>query len=83
VAEQPAVAKRKEWRRAFGERVRRLRLPTGMSQEALAARSGLHRTYVGSVERGERNISLENIHALAEALQVDVWELFDPPTVGG
>ena len=68
--------KKKDYRRAFGERLRDLRRPTGMSQEALAAKAGLHRTYVGSVERGERNISLDNIHALAVALGIDVRELF-------
>lgn len=63
-------------RSAFGERVRIVRLAMGISQEALAAKAGLHRTYVGSVERGERNVSLDNIHALADALGVDVRELF-------
>jgi transcriptional regulator with XRE-family HTH domain len=65
-------------RRDFGSRVRRARVAAGLSQEALAARSGLHRTYVGSVERGERNVSLENIYRLADALGVDVRDLFGP-----
>lgn len=62
-------------RRAFGERVRGLRVQLGLSQEALAERADLHRTYVGSVERGERNISLDKIYALAEALDVSAAEL--------
>ena len=52
----------------FGRRLRELRLKLGMSQEALADASGLHRTYVGSVERGERNVSLENVVRLARAI---------------
>ena len=53
----------------FGSRVKDKRTRLGISQEELAYRSGLHRTYVGSVERGERNISLENIFILAHALE--------------
>ena len=52
----------------FGSIVRSRRLALGISQEELAARAKVHRTYIGSVERGERNISLHNIHALANAL---------------
>lgn len=63
-------------RRAFGDRLRLLRAQAGLSQERLAEQAGLHRTYVGSVERGERNVSLDNIHALADALRVPVAELF-------
>lgn len=53
----------------FGETVRRFRESEGISQEQLAERCGLHRTYVGSVERGERNVSLANIVRLARALR--------------
>ncbi len=57
--------------------LRRLRTATGLSQEELAARAGLHRTYVSSIERGRRNVSLENIFALARALGCDPRELID------
>ena len=60
----------------FGERVRVLRELSDMSQEALAAEAGIHRTYVGGVERGERNICLKNIVRLAKALGVPARELF-------
>lgn len=56
-------------RKAFGARVRELRKAVGLSQEDLAHRADLDRSYVGQVERGERNISLDNIHRLAEALE--------------
>jgi len=51
-----------------GAEVRRRRLAIGLSQEELAARAGLHRTYVGSVERGERNLTLSSILKIARAL---------------
>lgn len=60
---------------AFGSRVRQARTAAGLSQEALAHHAGLHRTYVSSVERGERNIALINIVLLAEALNIDAGEL--------
>ncbi|MEQ6341654.1 MAG: helix-turn-helix domain-containing protein [Gammaproteobacteria bacterium] len=61
----------------FGERVRELRKQKGLSQESLALTCGLDRTYIGGVERGERNISLLNIHKIATALGVPAKELFN------
>ena len=63
-------------RAEFGRRVRELRRQRGHSQERFAALSGLDRSYYGSVERGERNISLDNISAIARALEVPIRELF-------
>jgi len=60
----------------FGDRVRELRREKGISQEELAFRVGIHRTYIGGIERGERNPCLENIDAIAEALEVSLPELF-------
>jgi ribosome-binding protein aMBF1 (putative translation factor) len=65
-----------EIQKRFGERVREIRKHRGLSQEALAFACGLDRTYIGGVERGERNISLVNIHRIADALNVELRELF-------
>ena len=59
----------------FGRRLREVRQKRSISQEKLAELAGLHRTYVSSVERGERNISLVNIESLARALNVKMAEL--------
>jgi transcriptional regulator with XRE-family HTH domain len=59
----------------FGRRVRTRRQTLGLTIEAFATAAGLHWTYVGSVERGERNVSLKNICALAAALGIDPAEL--------
>jgi transcriptional regulator with XRE-family HTH domain len=63
--------------------VRRIRTSTGLSQEELAARAGLHRTYVSSVERAQRNVSLENIFALARALGCSPKDLVDSSLAQG
>lgn len=60
----------------FGRAVRKRRQELGISQEDLADRAGIHRTYVGDVERGERNIALQNIEKLAKALGVSISTLF-------
>lgn len=60
---------------AFGQAVRAARTTRELSQEVLAEAAGLHRTYVGAVERGERNPSLLNVYALADALQVPASSL--------
>lgn len=59
----------------FGQNVRRLRQARGLSQEALASRAGMDRSYLGSVERGKRNISLQGMVTIARALDVSVSEL--------
>lgn len=59
----------------FGDKLRQVRKEKGVSQEKLAALAGLHRTYVSSVERGERNISLLNIEKLSLALGVSMAKL--------
>lgn len=62
----------------FAHRLRLQRQDRGLSQEELADRAGVHRTYVGSVERAERNISIDSMERLAEALDLDVSDLLAP-----
>ena len=61
--------------RSFGASLRKARQRAGLSQEALGDNSGLHRTYIGSIERGERNVSLVNIVRIAEALGLEPADL--------
>lgn len=63
-------------KKRFGARVRELRKESGLSQEGLADACGLDRTYIGGVERGERNVGLVNVHRIAAALDVRAEELF-------
>ena len=62
-------------RMKFGERVRELREKAGLSQEELGFQAGLHRTYIGSIERGEQNVSIDNIHKITKALKISLYEL--------
>lgn len=70
------AAQLKKIRKSFGIRVRELRKDQGYSQEAFADECGLHRTYIGAIERGERNVSIDNIARIAGALRIGMGELF-------
>ena len=63
-------------KKKYGERLRQLRKTKGLSQEELAFRSGLHRTYVSDLERGTRNVSLEKIEKIAKVLGLELSEVF-------
>ena len=60
----------------FGLKVREIRKERGLSQEKLAHKANLHRTYVGMIERAEKNITLLNIEKIAKALRVEIKDLF-------
>ncbi len=64
---------------AFGDRIKKLRKALGFSQEELAYRANLHRTYIGMIERGEKNITLINIEKIAKALNIEIKDIFDEP----
>ncbi|MBD2389067.1 helix-turn-helix transcriptional regulator [Aphanizomenon flos-aquae NRERC-008] len=64
-------------RKKLGSNIKQLRTKLELSQEQLAEKADLHRTYVGAVERGERNISLDNILAIARALEISASELLE------
>jgi transcriptional regulator with XRE-family HTH domain len=74
-----ALDRRSSLKRRFGQGVRELRTKRGFTQESFAEVCGLHRTYVGSIERGERNVSLENLERIATALEVEIADLFPRP----
>lgn len=61
----------------FGDRVREIRKKKGLSQEGLAHRADLHRTYIGMIERAEKNITLINIEKIANALEVGIVTLIN------
>lgn len=69
-------------RQTFSKNVRRARLAKGLSQEDLAERADLHRNYVGGVERGERNISVDNMERIATALRTTIAALLEESLAG-
>ncbi|HEX4603816.1 MAG TPA: helix-turn-helix transcriptional regulator [Candidatus Angelobacter sp.] len=66
----------KDLKRAFGQRVLQLRKARGWSQETMDQHTGLHWTYIGQVERGERNLTLLSIQKIAKGFKVEIVELF-------
>ncbi|MBU1151806.1 helix-turn-helix transcriptional regulator [Patescibacteria group bacterium] len=60
----------------FGQKIREERLKQNLSQEELARKAGVHRTYIGMIERAEKNITLENIEKIANALSLEIHFLF-------
>mgnify|MGYP003358712842 CR=1 FL=1 len=64
--------------KAVGRNLRAYRLERGLSQEALAEVLGVHRTYMGGIERGERNLTLKSVEKIAEKLDVEARELMGP-----
>ncbi len=71
------MTKHSDIQNRFGRRVKELRLQKGItSQMALANKAGLDRTYIGGIERGERNVALRNIEKIAKAFSISVEELF-------
>ena len=67
----------KHYQQSIGAKIRREREKLGLSQEQLGAIAKVHRTYVGMVERGEKNITIHNLSRFAEALKMQVRELID------
>jgi len=61
----------------FGEKIKKLRLEKNWSQEALAEKTGFHRTYIGMIERGERNLSLKNIETFANTFEIKISQLLE------
>ncbi len=69
--------------KVFGSNVRRYRVKLGLSQESLAEKSGMHRTYISAIERYRRSISLENIQRIADALNIETYKLFLEDEING
>lgn len=65
----------KDLQESFGNRVRQLRIEKGLSQEKFAFKVGMHRTYVGMIERAERNVTLLTVYKIAQALDITISDL--------
>jgi transcriptional regulator with XRE-family HTH domain len=78
----PSLIVEGELQRAFGRNMRQLREARGLSQEALADELSVHRTFIGGVERGERNLTLRTVERLSERLAADPLALLGAPTSG-
>jgi len=72
------AAKRDSARKVFGRNMRRLRREMGLTQEELSHASGLMQSYISEIEAGKRNVSIDNIDAVAKALGVSLAQLFEP-----
>ncbi len=71
------MSRKRNVRQIFGQNLRRKRETLGISQEDLAEKAGLHRTYIGSVERAERNVSIDNMERLAVAVDSTIEQLLE------
>ena len=69
--------------KVFASNLKKYRTQKGLSQEAFAEISGLHRTYISAIEREKRSISLENIQKIADALEIETYLLFIDKNVSG
>jgi len=70
------MTKKTNHRIKFGNNLRKIREGAGLSQEELGFKAGLHRTYIGAIERGEQNVSVDNIYKLARAFKASPKEFF-------
>jgi transcriptional regulator with XRE-family HTH domain len=61
----------------FGKRIQQIRKDKGFTQESLADSIGIHRTYIGIIERGEQSISLDNVYRISKALKISLCDLFE------
>ena len=71
------MKKDNEINKLFGKKLRLIRMSKGLSQKELGLQSGIHRTYIGQIERAEKNVTIKNVYKIAKTLELDIRELFD------